>query len=563
MARKKGRNREAFAAHQDFAAYAKRMASNPAYRGMPDAFGASGDVQWEAPSNRKAGQFKDTHHKRRDWWRRKAIELGIDPTKGQWISQAAKRLHPLKAKPCKRCGRVMELSYVYPQERLLERFRRLARLPGTVVLDRLEPVDRLVARLVEEVGSPVLDALPEILTTGEISPPALGRDISAWAKWLREVYIPREPRLLSPGAMSNAPDRFDGFHSFNLCCRSKADTGRHAGNLKSYVTDRRVFEFWNAGDWIAADRLMGQIRKGVEGGRCINGHTGTCTADHIGPLSLGFTHRPAFQLMCRPCNSAKNNRLNYRDVLTLLAAERAGDDVISWHSRAIWNLGKARVKDDETALRLSKLLRDNRHTVMSILGRLRDEGNFAFLASQLELNRADESLQIKELHLDGGIVTIRQAKRSRRVTRYAEEQKGRRLRVALRSLTEYGEKETRNALVIDTPTFQDEVRLALQALANRRPDTKLVDERIRRALDSSGGEAEFRGLIADLEVMEALDDPAFNKAKAHIERAIASSAEVMLKRWDDERYIRTERWDLDEVPSDSPAPPKVSRRRAR
>ena len=360
--------------------------------------------------------------------------------------------------------------------------------------------------------------------------------------------------------MSNAPDRFDGFHSFNLCCRSKADTGRHVGNLKSYVTDRRVFEFWNAGDWIAADRLMGQIRKGVKGARCINGHGGDCTADHIGPLSLGFTHRPVFQLMCRPCNSAKNNQITHRDVLTLLAAERSGDEVISWHSPAIWDQGKVRVQDDETALRLSKLLRDNRHTVMSILGRLRDAGQFAFLASLLELDRADDTLKIIELGAAGGIITIENATRSRRVTRYAEEQKGRRLRVALQSLVTYGEKATRNALVIDTPMFENEARLALQTLEDRRRDTKLVDERIRLVLSSGGRGPSTRGLVHG---SGALDDPAFKKAKAYLERALASSADALIGCWDDERYIRTERWDLDDVPSASPASPKPSRKRAR
>ena len=154
------------AAHPEFLAYAEEMARLPPYRRCPTRIRRLLACQWESPSNRKAGRFKDTHRKRRDWWRRKAIELGIDVTKGQWISQAAKLLHPLKAKPCKRCGRVMELSYVYPQERLIERFRRLAGLPDTVVLDRLEPVDRLVARLVKEVGRQVLDVLPEVLATG-------------------------------------------------------------------------------------------------------------------------------------------------------------------------------------------------------------------------------------------------------------------------------------------------------------------------------------------------------------------------------------------------------------
>jgi hypothetical protein len=197
---------------------------------------------------------------------------------------------------------------------------------------------------------------------------------------------------------------------------------------------------------------------------------------------------------------------------------------------------------------------------MSILGRLRDAGQFAFLASLLELDRADESLKITELGAAGGLITIQNATRSRRVTRYAEEQKGRRLRVALLSLVAYGEKATRNALVIDTPRFEKEVRLALQALEDRRRDTKVVDERIRRVLSSGGGEAEFRGLVHGL---GALDDPAFRKAKVHLERALESCADALIGCWDDERYIRTERWDVDETPSASPTSRKPSRRRSK
>src|SRR5690606_11799863 len=51
---------------------------------------------------------------------------------------------------------------------------------------------------------------------------------------LRNKVVPSEPRgRLSPGAMSNAPDRLDGFHTYNLCCRQSQDTGRIAANLKT------------------------------------------------------------------------------------------------------------------------------------------------------------------------------------------------------------------------------------------------------------------------------------------------------------------------------------------
>lgn len=197
----------------------------------------------------------------------------------------------------------------------------------------------LVARLFAEYGDAALDAMPTLFTTPQVAlPNPLPKGLSGWSKWVDRVFVPSEPRgILSPGAMSNPPDRFDGFHCDNLCCRGTADKGRHKKNLQTYVTDRRVFEYWTSGDWVAADRLMGQLRSGFPGEQCRHGHPGPCAIDHIGPISLGFTHRPRFQLLCGPCNSAKNNRMYRSDVELLKADERAGEEVVSWHSAALWN----------------------------------------------------------------------------------------------------------------------------------------------------------------------------------------------------------------------------------
>jgi len=81
-------------------------------------------------------------------------------------------------------------------------------------------------------------------------------DAEAVKQIFRTIIVPRKPRgLLSPGAMSNAPDRLDGFHTYNLCCRPTQDTGRAVDNLKSYGDDRRAFEQWCEGDWAAANLL--------------------------------------------------------------------------------------------------------------------------------------------------------------------------------------------------------------------------------------------------------------------------------------------------------------------
>src|ERR1019366_4804427 len=126
--------------HPDFVAYMEFIARHPNYTGMPDAYAAENKIQWEAPSNRGSGRFKDTHHKRRDWWRRKARDLGISTTAGKWLSKTAKQLHPTHEKPCRRCGRVMVLRYVYPRESLLNRIRELDYVASDFEFNPLEHI---------------------------------------------------------------------------------------------------------------------------------------------------------------------------------------------------------------------------------------------------------------------------------------------------------------------------------------------------------------------------------------------------------------------------------------
>ena len=57
-----------------------------------------------------------------------------------------------------------------------------------------------------------------------------GPNLEQLQQALEEKVVRAELRgRLSPGAMSNPPDRLDGFHTYNLCCRSKQDTGRSLG----------------------------------------------------------------------------------------------------------------------------------------------------------------------------------------------------------------------------------------------------------------------------------------------------------------------------------------------
>ena len=110
---------------KEFIEYMNFIVSHKEYTGMPDAIKNDGKIQWEAPSNRSSGQYQFTHNKRKSWWIKKAKEIGIDPDSNQWISKTAKVIHPTGEKPCKKCGRTMKLSYVYPKKLLINRFKKV------------------------------------------------------------------------------------------------------------------------------------------------------------------------------------------------------------------------------------------------------------------------------------------------------------------------------------------------------------------------------------------------------------------------------------------------------
>src|SRR5699024_301288 len=137
-------------------------------------------------------------------------------------------------------------------------------------------------------------------------------------------------RNLGPGAMSNFPDRLDGFHTYNRCCRQKQDKGRSKDNLATYSKDRRAFEYLVDGNLRAADKYMKSDT------------FNETSADHIGPISLGFIHDP---LNLTPLsiseNSSKRNKLLKTDVDKIIEIENENDTTLmSWFNFEIWNYYK-------------------------------------------------------------------------------------------------------------------------------------------------------------------------------------------------------------------------------
>jgi len=362
--------------HPNFIKYMEFIADHPNYKGMPDKLKRDGNIRWVVTKNSLIGK------KREEWWKSKAKELGI-PIKGKWKSVTARKNHPKELrgyKPCQICGRELSIFYIYPNYYTLKKLNSIEELSSE--FDEFDEIGDIINTIIDELGHEGIGIIKKIF---DIPDSVVEEDYT-------KFIIQNRKTQLSPGVMSDSPDRFDGFHTYNKCCRSIQDTGRHKENLARYIEDRRAYETWAEGDWKAASWLM---TKG-EVGECARCHRiSTVTADHIGPISLGFAHIPIFQPLCKSCNSAKNYRMSIEDIKKLVGYEREGIKIISWHSKYIWDLLKNEAKDDEDAKIVSKYMRLNLHHIMEIFYIISANGFKDFLINFLNPQYAYYSIEFK------------------------------------------------------------------------------------------------------------------------------------------------------------------------
>ena len=545
---KKGNKKSNIEANEAFLQYEEEIVCDPAYAGMPDLRHDDGSIQWEAPSNRGAGVFQFSHDKRYQWWIEKAEEIGVSTNEDKWISRVAKRIHPTKQHPCKVCGRIMDIRYCYLSANFMKRVQKLPFYDGSVEMDEITHIIDFVSSFVDTYGDVAFEALPGLLKCTQCKEiPSLEHDLSVWTSWLESEYIPREPSMLGPGAMANPPDRLDGFHTYNRCCRPSADKGRSKENLASYSTDRRAFENWSDGNWITANKLMGFISSNPEmkNEHCANSENGghhprPCSADHIGPISLGFCHRPEFQFLCKPCNSAKNNRMYFTDVQHLIEVENTGEVVTTWYANPVWQKCKKRVSDRESALRLSRIMRDNRNIAMMLLAEFLNQQQYLFLLSLLNLEYADFEYEIivDSVRIDSHIVTVDFLQKPSSL-RYVNIQKTRKIRIAFMSLWDYSQKENRNGYMIDNPQIALLKAQAFEMLSGLSPDLKEFNKKLIAAIsDDDNVDSSIAQLLAELDYSNIKANTTLIAVKRIAIQIMELVAEELANNWDNPRYSR-------------------------
>lgn len=205
------------------------------------------------------------------------------------------------------------------------------------------------------------------------------------------------------------------------------------------------------------------------------------TADHIGPISLGFVHSPHFNAVCLACNSSKNNRMSYADVAALIALEETGEVVASWHVRALWNRCKGEVSFDEDALLLSRLMRVNQHHYLILLNEIRERGLADTLLQLLSPEFAEQRTRF--IGLDPLTLQYERLERTPRQDTYARSHAARMVRIAYQALDDYAAKTKRNLQLVDDALLEEPRSQLNQAVEKAETEPSSWRDELKEILD--------------------------------------------------------------------------------
>jgi hypothetical protein len=231
--------------------------------------------------------------------------------------------------------------------------------------------------------------------------------------------------------------------------------------------------------------------------------------------------------------------MTHGDAKHLIATEQAGIEIISWHSKALWDLKKDAVKDEETALRLSKLLRDNGHTFMHLFKEIAKHGHYTFLAKYLNLNYADFDVEFTNLTIKDSKTHFDNLIKKKRETKYAAEQKARRFRIAFSSLFEYFMKPTRNAYVVTSDEIDSIIAEGLRYLSHSPKMLEGTDEILHKLFASKNVRSADEKLRSMILLIPEREPDNFIYARKQFKKAMELVAHKLNTMWEAERYMRS------------------------
>ena len=239
--------------------------------------------------------------------------------------------------------------------------------------------------------------------------------------------------------------------------------------MDTYNQDRRAYENWSEGNIRAANQFMkNPIFDGI-------------SADHIGPISLGFVHDPRFiRPMITRNNSARRDRISKDDLDKLVEIEeRTGICAASWYAQSIWNYIKANytANADKIEMVYYTALKQNitnfMHLLYKIVAATGDAGESVLASIFLAPTYAAYFDFDYTFDNDGNI--LQQTPRNR--TERAADEYERYKRIAIDSLTDYSLKTNRKI----KPEISATSNLAIDGIISLINDSA-PEEQVKKAI---------------------------------------------------------------------------------
>lgn len=413
--------------HPKFIQYMEYIIHHPNYKDLPIRIKKDGSYAWIETTNSLIGK------ERKKWCINKAQELGLINNYEEYpgiYADVMFRIHPTKKKVCQICGKEMSLFYYYPNKKFLNTLNKKFNSAFTDCDNIWDIWDKLIIQ-----GFRKEDIAEFFIEKGELNLDKVTSQKEEIINKLEKICHEGKKKCLGPGAMSNFPDRYDGFHTYNRCCRAIQDKGRSKENLKSYNKDRRAYEYWNDGNIQAANQFMG------------SSFFNNMSADHIGPISLGFVHDPLYlQPMLNGDNSSKRDRLQRVDIKKMIQIEkRTNTTAISWYAKELWEFIKENYvfAQDDFFVVYRNILKQNMTNFMFILKTILENcpnNGEAFLCKAFLEPKYEYFKYSYSMNERGEIVN----RKPRHNTERNKNEIVRYKRIAIDAIYDYSEKNNRN-----------------------------------------------------------------------------------------------------------------------
>ena len=215
--------------HPRFLRYMEKIVTHKNYKGLAIKKKPDGSYAWIATAKSEIGQ------QRIDWCITKGQELDFiiehEAYPGMY-ADVMLEIHPTKWKVCQICGKEMSLYYHYPNANFLKSLNKQFNSDFTDC-DHISDIwDELINKGIRKTAIASF-----LISKGSLNLNAATATKEEIIDALEYACRKGDKKCLGPGAMSNFPDRYDGFHTYNRCCRATQDKGRSKENLKSYTKD--------------------------------------------------------------------------------------------------------------------------------------------------------------------------------------------------------------------------------------------------------------------------------------------------------------------------------------